>query len=317
MCDANDTRSNATIPLPERAIPRRSTDHQLNANEKTSAIRLGIRAHDIGRFPADDLARRVAAEGLDCVQLALGKAIEGVDLQPGVIGSGFASEIGDAFRRHQVRIEVLGCYINPIHPDAETRSSLLGLFKEHLRHARDFGCNLVALESGSLNADYSPHPGNAGEEAFGELVGSMRELVAEAGRCGVVVGIEAVTSHVISTPGKLRRLLDEIPSPHLQVVFDPVNLLSLANCQSQREIMRRSVDLFGDRIAVVHAKDFRIGAESLVTCPAGEGMLDYEWLLSWLACRKAGIAILLEETGPDHIASCVRFIRNQPLIPIS
>lgn len=271
----------------------------------------------MGCFSADKLARKIDAVGLECVQLALGKAIEGVDMKPGVIHSAMAAEISASFARYGVRIEVLGCYINPIHPDAPTRKMLLGLFKEHLRHARDFGCNIVALESGSLNADQSPHPGNTDEEAYQDLLGSMEELVAEAERCGVVVGIEAVTSHVLSTPERMRRLLDAIPSPHLQVVFDPVNLLSLANCLAQREIMQRSFDLFGGRIAVVHAKDFRISDGKLVTCPAGTGMLDYGFLLSWLARHKPGIALLMEETGPEQIAACGQFISNQNLSPIS
>lgn len=283
----------------------------------STPVRLGIRAHDLGCFSADDLARKVGAEGFDCVQLALGKAIKGLDLQPGSINGRMAAVIRGAFARHGVRIEVLGCYINPIHPDAPTREMLLGLFKEHLRHARDFGCNIVALESGSLNADQSPHAGNAGEAAYQELLGSMEELVDEAGRCGVVVGIEAVTSHVLSTPERMRRLLDDIPSPHLQVVFDPVNLLSLANCLEQREFMRRSLDLFGDRMAVVHAKDFRISDGMLVTCPAGCGLLDYPFLLSWLARHKPGIAVLLEEAPPDQVAASGRFILNQTLLPIS
>ncbi len=271
----------------------------------------------MGCFSADELAHRVDAEGLECVQLALGKAIKGVDLQPGVINAGMAAEISAAFARHGVRIEVMGCYINPIHPDAAVRKTSLGLFKEHLHHAREFGCNIVALESGSRNADQSPHPDNAGESAYQELLGSMDELVVEAERCGVVVGIEAVTSHVLSTPERMRRLLDAIPSPHLQVVFDPVNLLSVANCLEQREIMRRSFDLFGGRIAVVHAKDFRIANGKLVTCPAGTGMLDYGLLLSWLASHKPGISLLLEETGPEQIAACGQFISNQMLSPIS
>lgn len=289
----------------------------LKSNAITTLPRLGIRAHDLGRFPPDDLARRVAAQGLDCVQLALGKAIEGVEMAPGVIHAGMASSIGSAFARNHVRIEVLGCYINPIHPDPEMRRSLLGLFKEHLQHARGFGCNIVALESGSLNADYSPHPGNVGEAAFQELLESMEELVSEAARCGVVVGIEAVTSHVISTPEKMRRLLDAIPSPHLQVVYDAVNLLTLANCLEQREIMRRSFDQFGDRIAVAHLKDFRIAEGRLTVCPAGTGLLDYDCLLSGLARCKPGTALLFEETGPEQIAGCAAFIGNKNLSPIS
>lgn len=289
----------------------------MKSNATSTPPRLGIRAHDLGRFPPDELARRVAEEGLDCVQLALGKAIDGVEMAPGVIHAGMASSIGAAFARNRVRIEVLGCYINPIHPDPETRRSLLGLFKEHLQHARGFGCNIVALESGSLNADYSPHPENVGEAAFQELLGSMNELVSEAERCGVVVGIEAVTCHVISTPEKMRRLLDAIPSPHLQVVYDAVNLLSLANCLEQRDIMRRSFDQFGDRIAVAHLKDFRIADGQLIVCPAGTGLLDFDFLLSGLARGKLGTALLFEETGPEHIAGCAEFIRNKNLSPIS
>lgn len=288
----------------------------MNTSNQIRGFRLGIRAHDLGRFPACELARRVSAQGLECVQLALGKAIEGLDLQSGVIASGLACEIGAAFGHYQVGIEVLGCYINPIHPDPVERGGLLAWFKEHLRHAREFGCNLVALESGSLNADYSPHPDNEGEEAFQQLLGSMRELVAEAGRCGVVVGIEAVTGHVISTPERMRRLLDAIPSPYLQVVFDPVNLLSFENFHDQRDIMRRSLDSFGGRVAVVHAKDFRIADGGLSFCPAGDGALEYGLLLSWLERHRPGIAILLEETGPDHIAACGSFIKQQLLRPI-
>ena len=283
----------------------------MTSNDTSTWFNLGIRAHDLGRFSADELARRVRAEGLDCVQLALGKAIEGLDLQSGTLDSAMAADIRAAFARHDVRIEVLGCYINPIHPDAGCRRMLLGLFKEHLRHSRTFGCNIVALESGSMNADQSPHFGNAGELAYQDLLGSMEELVAEAEICDTVVGIEAVSTHVLSTPERMFRLLDDIPSAHLKVVFDPVNLLSLANCLEQRNIIQRSFDLFGDRMAVVHAKDFRVLDGKLVPCPAGDGMLDYPFLIACLARYKPGIAVLLEGVPSEQVAACGRFILNQ------
>ncbi|MEY4244076.1 MAG: hypothetical protein RLZZ245_1661, partial [Verrucomicrobiota bacterium] len=74
-------------------------------------FRLGIRAHDLGRFSAVELARRVRAEGMDCVQLALGKAIEGMEMQVETLNAEMASEIRAAFDNYEVRIEVLGCYI--------------------------------------------------------------------------------------------------------------------------------------------------------------------------------------------------------------
>lgn len=231
-----------------------------------------------------------------------------MDPGAGAVDEEMVSEIAAAFTRHRVRIEVLGCYINPIHPDPETRRSLHGRFMEHLRHARAFGCGIVALESGSLNGDYSPHPGNHGKEAFQQLVREMRGLVAVAGDCGVVVGIEAVTSHVVSTPEKMRRLLDEIASPHLKVVFDPVNLLNAYNFTFQRDVVHRSLELFGDDIMVVHAKDFRVAGDHYETCPAGSGMLDYDAFLPWFGQHKPGITVLLEEAGPEAAGASRQFL---------
>lgn len=288
----------------------------MSACNTTQQFRLGLRAHDLGCFPVEELALRVAEHGVDCVQLAPGKAIAGLEMKQGLLTTALAAEIRKAFGKHGLGIEVLGCYINPIHPFPDVRKSLMGLFKEHLHHARDFGCNIVALESGSLNADYAPHPENSGEQAFHELLGSMEELVAEAERCGVVVGIEAVTPHVISTPEKMRRLLDAIPSRHLQVIFDPVNLLNKTNFQFQSEIIRQSFDLFGDRIAVVHAKDFVVGRDHLEICPAGQGMLDYGLILSWLKNFRPEVAILLEEIQPEQVVPSRKFLNNPTLISV-
>lgn len=248
-------------------------------------------------MPADDLARAAAASGYDCVQLAPEKAIQGVDFSGGVIPDGLASEIGSAFARHGVGIEVLGCYINPIHPDHGVRRALHGLFKQHLRHAWDFGCGIVALESGSLNADYFPHPGNSGEDAFHRLVDALDELVAEAAACGVSVGIEGVWCHVLHSPERMLRLLDAIPSPHLCVVLDPVNFITFENHGDAQGLMRRCVDAFGDRVSIIHAKDFRAEGGAVKHLPAGRGVMDYGFLLDWFRSRKPGGAVLLEETG--------------------
>jgi len=273
-------------------------------------LRVGLRAHDFGKLPPAELAARIAAKGLGSVQLALNKAIAGLDLQPGELSPGLAFHIGDAFRRAGIEIAVLGCYVNPIHPDPATRASLLGWFKEHLRHARDFGCGIVALESGSLNADYSPHPGNHGEEAFQQSLASLSELVREAERFGVVVGIEGVASHVISTPEKMRRMLDAIPSPNLQVVFDPANLICAENHHRQDDIICGSFELFGPRIAVVHAKDFVADASGLRTVPAGQGQLHYHEVLGWLTRHKPYVSILLEETNESVAQESIRFLQT-------
>jgi sugar phosphate isomerase/epimerase len=271
-------------------------------------MRIGVRAHDFGKLPADDLARRIAAKGLTCVQLAVSKAIEGLDLKPGDMNPGLAWHVGQAFQRHGVQIAVLGCYINPIHPDPQKRAELLGVFKEHIRFARDFGCSIVGLETGSVNADGSPHPNNHGELAFHQMITSIATLVEEAEKFGVIVCIEGVTSHTVSTPAKMRQVLDTIKSNNLQVIFDPVNLLSIDNYKDQDRVMKESFDLFGDRIAIIHAKDFKVEGSTLRQIRTGQGDLNYKLLLGWIKARKPEISILLEEASESTAEGCIRFI---------
>jgi sugar phosphate isomerase/epimerase len=260
-------------------------------------VRIGVRAHDFGCRPAAELAAKIAASRLVCAQLAPGKAIAGLAMRPGVLNPGLAFDIGRAFHEHGVQIAVLGCYVNPIHPDPATRTALLGLFKEHLRYARDFGNGLVALETGSVNADYLPHPDNHGESAFQQSLASIAELVAEAERFGVTVGIEAVASHVVSTPQKMRRMLDAVGSGNLQVVFDPVNLLSLENHHAQERVIGESFELFGDRIAIIHSKDFVVENGQMKPAGAGLGQLRHDLVMQFAVREKPGISILLEDTN--------------------
>jgi L-ribulose-5-phosphate 3-epimerase len=273
-------------------------------------IRIGVRAHDFGCLSAGELAAKISAKHLVCTQLALGKAIAGLNLKPGALNPGLAFEIGEAFQKHGVQIAVLGCYVNPIHPDPTKRKSLLGLFKEHLRYARDFGNGLVALETGSISADYSPHPGNHGEPAFQQSLASIAELVAEAEKFGVIVGIEAVTSHVVSTAQKMKRMLDTVASNNLQVVFDPVNLLSLENHHEQERVIGESLELFGDRIAIIHAKDFVIEKGQIKCVSAGLGRLRHDLVMKFAAKERPGISIVLEDTNEQTAQDSREFLRQ-------
>jgi L-ribulose-5-phosphate 3-epimerase len=273
-------------------------------------IRIGVRAHDFGCLPAGELAAKIAAKHLVCAQLAPGKAIAGLTMKPGVLNPGLAFEIGQAFREKGVQIAVLGCYVNPLHPDPATRRSLLGLFKEHLRYARDFGNGLVALETGSVNADYLPHPDNHTESAFQQSLASISELVAEAEQCGVIVGIEPVATHAVSTPQKMRRMLDTIASSSLQVVFDPVNLLSLDNHLEQERILGESLDLFGDRIAIIHEKDFVVKHKEFTCTRTGRGMLRHDLVMKFAVQQKPGISILLEDANEQTAQECMQFLKD-------
>lgn len=270
--------------------------------------RIGARAHDFGNLPADVLAAKLAANNLCCAQLALNAAIKGLALKPGQLNPGLAWDIGQAFQRNQVQIAVLGCYINPIHPDIEARAGFIEFFKDHLRYVRDLGGSLVGLETGTPNADTSPHPDTQSEDHFQAMLRTMEKLVAEAELHGVKVAVEAVTHHTTNTPAKMKRLLDEIQSNNLVVIHDPVNLINADNADDQARMIEEPFQLYGDKIKIIHAKDFSVEDGVYKQIPTGHGILDYGRLCKLIAQAGPGMSILLEESNEDIVADCIAHV---------
>jgi sugar phosphate isomerase/epimerase len=275
-------------------------------------IRIGLRAHDYGRLPPAELAQTIAAYGVESVQLALSKALS-CPPASGSLSPGYARSLRKTFAENSVAIAVLGCYINPVHPDRDERERGLKLFEEHLRFCRDFGCSLVGTETGSRNPDCSWHPDTKKRETFDLLCSSVERLLKTAEKCGSMVGIEGVAyRHTLSSIELMRELIERLPSPALGVIYDPVNLIPESGLsRGQEEFFREALDTLGDRIAAVHLKDFRVeGGKKIGGLPAGTGELDWPCLLKLLVAKKPGVDLLLENSGPATGRECVAFLRE-------
>jgi sugar phosphate isomerase/epimerase len=282
-------------------------------------LRIGLRAHDYGtNVSPEKLADILAAYKPASIQLALAKALTGVP-GPGGISPGYARAIRKIFEDRGISIAVLGCYINPVHPDPAIREKQLRRFEEHLRYARDFGCSLVGTETGSCNGDCSFHPDTEKQETFDLLCQSLERLINTAEKCGSIVAIEAVADqHTVSSIEKMRAVLRRFDSTALKVIYDPVNLIPKAGFgesglfQSQKDFFAQAFAAFGDEIAAIHAKDFRMdnGVKN-GALPAGTGELDYPSLLSLIKERKPGIDILLENSSPDTGKQAMVFLRGE------
>jgi sugar phosphate isomerase/epimerase len=275
-------------------------------------IRIGLRAHDYGRLSPEKLAQTIAAYGAESVQLALSKAISGPPA-PGSLSPGYARNVRKLFEEKGVAIAVLGCYINPVHPDRDERERNLRLFEEHLRFSRDFGCSLVGTETGSCNPDCSFHPDTKKRETFDLFCFSVERLLKTAEKCGSMVGIEAVADrHTVSSIELMEKLIVRFPSPALGVIYDPVNLIPGGGFSgSQENFFREALDVFGSRIMAVHLKDFRMeGGKKTGDLPAGTGDLDWPCLLKILMERKPGVDLLLENSGPMTGRGCIAFLKE-------
>lgn len=274
-------------------------------------MNLGIRAHDVENLPLEGLVEEIAGKGLTSVQLALSKSFDYIKPEPGTLSPGLAHHIGAAFARKNIQIAVLGCYFNMIHPDHAERRKGIERFKEHIRYARDFGCSIVGTETGNVHPEIVYTIENFKEEPFLEVVESVRELVKEAEKFGVIVGIEAGVNHPIYSSKVMRRLLDMVDSHNLQVIFDPVNLLTIDTYQKQEEIIKEAMELFGDRIAVLHAKDFIVEDNQLKTVAVGKGLLNYDEVFKQIKYKKPYLNILMEETTDPFINESVTYLKNK------
>ncbi|MFC4324272.1 sugar phosphate isomerase/epimerase family protein [Litchfieldia salsa] len=273
-------------------------------------MNIGIRAHDIEKLPLEELVEVIADKGLKGIQLAIAKSFD-FNAENGSLSPGMAHHIGSAFRNKNIQIAVLGCYINMIHPDKVERKKALDRFKEHIRYARDFGCSIVGTETGNVYAEGSYTEENFKEEPFLEVVESVRELVKEAEKFGVIVGIEAGVNHPVHSSKVMKRLLDRIESNNLQVILDPVNLLTAETYEKQDEIIQEAFDLLGDRLAILHAKDFIIEDNQLKFAPVGKGLLNYDLVLKLIKEKKPHINILMEDTQEPYIDDSMAFLKEK------
>lgn len=277
----------------------------------SSGFRLGLRAHDFGCLPPDALAGRLASFGASCAQLALAKALPGIAAGAEPLDSASAENIRSSFESAGVRISVLGCYINPVHPDPAAREAGLRRFEAHLRAARLFGCRIVGTETGPADP--------AGEKTFPRLMKSIERLVTVAEASGAVVGVEPVAdTHALCSIERTATLLHALPSQALGVIFDPVNLVPAAGlAMSQEAFFKEAFNAFGSRIMAVHAKDFRMeSGRKSAPLPAGSGEMDYPSFFSMLKRLGHRPDILLENPGPatasDALERMSRILRMAP-----
>jgi len=144
------------------------------------------------------------------------------------------------------------------------------------------------------------------------MLETVKELAEEASRWGVMIGIEPAIGHIIDSVESMSRLLNEVPSPHIGVVFDPCNLMHPGNIDRQEEVMDQAFASFGNRIVLVHAKDLDFSGDggSVTYKPLGDGLLNYEHFIHLVQLHKPLIDITLEGLQREEIPSSYTFIQN-------
>ena len=229
-------------------------------------LKRGIRGHDVRAVNLSETAKKMQDLGIEYVQLVLEKSIKGFAY--GQYSDEYARQIKDQLGDR--KIAVLGSYINPSSPDDDTLRGEIAKFKEKIKYAKVLNPIAVGTETGK----YIPEKTHT-EEAYLRVRESIRQIVKEAEAKGVNVGIEGVHLFVIDTPKIMKRLVDDIGSDRLKVIFDPCNYINIDNYQKQDEMICELFDLLHDRVVCLHLKDFNVADGRIVGARVGEGLLNY------------------------------------------
>ncbi len=271
-------------------------------------MQLGIRLHDTTRLPFAERIADVHRLGFACGHLALAKVIDEFPTTDEALTPGLAMYIKNVFAENHVDIAVLGCYLNLADPRQESLEKTIHRYMAHIRFASWLGCGVVGTETGAPNETYSFTPECHTEEALQLFLKNVRPVIKYAEQMGVVFAIEPVYRHIVWNPRQARRVLDEIASPNLQIIFDPVNLLDLANYQDREAVIGEAIELLGPDIAMVHLKDFRIEDGKMISLGCGLGEMDYTDILRFMKERKPYIHATLEDTKPENNQQVREFI---------
>lgn len=274
-------------------------------------LSFGMRCHDIcPKMPMEELFQEVRANQIDQIQLAFGKSISDYDFSVGHYSPGFSRYIASLLEKNQIHVAVLGCYINPIHPIESRRQAEVAKFIEHLKYAKIIGADMVGTETGRLDPDMKVTPETFTETAYQRLLKSMREIVSAAEKLGVTVGVEGVFDHTLYSPAMMKRFLEDIDSPNVEVILDSVNLIHPDEVERQEEVIDKAFAYYGDRITMLHMKDFVFDGSSQIFRHVGEGLFQYEPLMKHLKEKKPHITMLLENSNKERYHSDVEFLKE-------
>lgn len=280
------------------------------------AMQLGIRLHDVNTGLTPELqtmearAEQARQEGFSCVHLAFSKVIGGFTFDDCALTEGLAAYARRVFSRAGLDVAVLGCYLNLAHPDPDKLREIQSRYFGHLRVAALMGAGVVGTETGAPNPEYKMDANTHTQAALEAFIRGLAPVVEQAEHWGVTMAIEPVWKHIVYDADQAVKVLRAIASPNLRIILDPVNLLYPGNVDQADRVIGQAIDKLGDRVAVVHLKDYIPQGDDLKALAAGTGEMDYTAILRFMKDRKPCIQATLENTRNENAVAAREFLQR-------
>lgn len=263
-------------------------------------MNIGIRLHDTRPGTLRERLHYAKEQGFSCAHIALSKALDDFSMAdaPHLLTDEKAQSILSDLKAENMDCAVLGCYLNLADPDEDSRKRTQEIYRAHLRFAPRIHAGVVGTESPANPLSRFERPCYESEEAFRLFMDSLRVVVRYAEEADALLAVEPVWSHIVSTPERAQRMLDEIRSDHLMIILDAINLISPMDARDPYPLLEEAMRRLGDRVRVLHMKDYTIRDGKVLSGACGTGVMRYETLLRF--AREHDLPMTLEDTNPDN-----------------
>ena len=284
--------------------------------------KIGIFAKHISRSTTEELFTAVAEFGFNCVQF--NASCLGISSLPDTLDKTLWSNAGLAARNAGIEVVALSATFNLLD---ENRSRLKDNFRRLevlARGAVILKTNLLTLCSGTRNQQdmWTYHPENDTPNAWHEMTNGIRQALAIAEQYDIYLGIEPEVANVVCSAQSAARLISELASDRIRIVFDPANLYRPpADPRRDRQVITDGLSLLGNSVAIAHCKDIadpmakpgtqqhQVLGEVYHHVAAGSGILDYHHYFSelerWLP---KSVPLILHGVSEDQIPAALAFI---------
>jgi hexulose-6-phosphate isomerase len=190
---------------------------------------------------------------------------------------------------------------SPSSPDPSVRAQAAEIIRQSAPLAALVSAKVILLPVGQPDS-LSP------EQARDNLVNLLKECVPAAERAGVIYAVENVGQALAHTAADLIEIVTRVSSPACQVYYD------VGNATAQGANPAADMRLLGERIAMMHVKDFRRAEGRGQVVTIGEGSVDFAGVAR--AAREIGYHgyLTLEVPGTTETADEVARRSREALI---
>ena len=271
-------------------------------------MQIGIFAKTFERNSPDACLQAVKTHGMRIAHYNM--ACSGLPAMPDQISIDVLDAVQTASANLGVDLVGVSGTFNMIHPDEAHVADGIRCLRILAVAAKAMNIPVITLCTGTRDPEdkWREHPDNKLPGAWMDLCKSMEKALAIADKHDVVLGIEPELANVVDSPKNALRLIKEMQSPRLRIIFDPANLFEIASPEEQRRLIEEGLNLLSDHLIMAHAKDRRPDG---TFCPAGHGVIDYPHYLQSLKSHTFTGPLVLHGLEERDVEGCVQFLKER------